>query len=295
MAISEERKKHLALLWNSSRGISMAEFCRQNKTNNRSLMRWVRKYGGESYGSSSDAGKDLDGDLEITLTGNTLAISKGSEIYYLNKKETPDRYRAILNLWTEGDKEAAWKMADIREVIRSATEGEVSFNDGRIYYCGREIHGGFVGKVVRAAKLGDQDGVSKWLKFTDSLVNLEDATIVEDIVDFLSRIGADIDDDGDIIAYKGCNEDGWDWYTGKTFFHQVGAELKMPRFACTRDRNNACSRGIHFGSKDYAAGFSGALFKVKIKPSDIVSVTYDGNGEKGRCCRLLIIEKVDKD
>ena len=104
----------------------------------------------------------------------------------------------------------------------------------------------------------------------------------------------DIDEDGDIIGYRGVKNDYWDEYTGKTFLSTVGSTISMPRHLCDSNRDQHCSTGVHFGSYKYAYSHGSRLMKVKVNPSDVTSIPSDCNFHKARCCKMIILEEITK-
>lgn len=62
----------------------------------------------------------------------------------------------------------------------------------------------------------------------------------------------------------------------------------MPRNFVEDNPEVACSHGLHCASAEYAKGY-GVLTEVAVDPADVVSVPYDYDFAKCRCCRFEIL------
>ena len=99
-----------------------------------------------------------------------------------------------------------------------------------------------------------------------------------------------ITEDGHFLAYKSVKEDLWDRYTGETFYHAIGAELKMDRRDVDDNPNHDCSSGAHFADYEYMRHYDrdkGVICVLKVDPADVVTIA-DG-GSKGRACRYVVV------
>lgn len=99
-------------------------------------------------------------------------------------------------------------------------------------------------------------------------------------------------------AYTALNEDeSGDVYTDnhtKKMTIKIGEEVSMPRADCDEERENSCSRGLHFMSKKYNLRLGGQKLIVLINPMNIVAFpSYDNT--KGRCCAYLPVAKAMED
>lgn len=105
--------------------------------------------------------------------------------------------------------------------------------------------------------------------------------------------------DGFILAYKKVNKDYTSIHDNK-FMNAVGTTVEMPggRGNVDDNRNNHCSRGLHFCSKDYLPSFGTSnpeetrLLLLKIDPADVVSIPNDYSFTKGRAWRYTIVADV---
>jgi hypothetical protein len=112
---------------------------------------------------------------------------------------------------------------------------------------------------------------------------------VTEIYDFIKKLDLEITDDGCFLAYKKVNKDLTSIYDGKTQ-HVIG-EYTEEKYYDT-DRTIACSKGLHFCSKDYLKNYSPVnttTICVKVNPKDVVAIPLDHDFEKGRCRKYMTV------
>lgn len=116
---------------------------------------------------------------------------------------------------------------------------------------------------------------------------------VEEIYDFCLAMDFEITDDGCILAYKKVRADLGSVYDNGKTKHEIGKYTEVEVFDTNRE--NTCSQGLHFCSRNYLNYYSGEkVIIVKVDPRDIVSIPVDYNYEKGRCCRYLVVGILEK-
>lgn len=136
------------------------------------------------------------------------------------------------------------------------------------------------------------------VKFLENLYRNPSATAVDELYLFLEQTGLPITTDGCFIAYKIVKSDYMDIYSGK-FDNSVGKVIEMPRFSVDDKRENTCSSGLHFCSKDYLAHYGSSKKEtdrcvlVKINPADVVSIPSDYNNAKGRTCKYEVVGEMN--
>lgn len=146
----------------------------------------------------------------------------------------------------------------------------------------------------------------------------------QELLDFCDANNFLIAEDGDIIAYKGINENWNDCHTNSVcnkVAHEFTQEeiaalplvagivttniedgvtvVSMPRHEVDDDRNTDCSHGLHFAAYDYARQNFGQgnrrMVLIKVNPRDVVAVPKAYGAQKGRCCRYeVVMELQDK-
>jgi len=131
-------------------------------------------------------------------------------------------------------------------------------------------------------------------RFLRNLEQNPSRTAVQELYDFLESGQMPITDDGCFLAYKKVRRDYTDIFTGK-FDNSVGAKPEMPRNRVDDNRENTCSRGLHFCSLAYlphfGAGTGNRVMIVKVNPADVVSIPKDYNFTKGRACTYEVVDE----
>lgn len=300
-----EFKAHAVKEWLSSPiDMPMTTYCEMVGISPRSLRRWINDPDVVVSWDNSNPTEHIDtidviddeevGDEEYQLigTGAFVTIYRGAEQRSISREQDSALYSLIMTHWANGEHELAWEASDIKKSITECSHGHIKFVDGEVFYRDWKVNGSFVDYMVACAKACDEEGLMRWCKFAEKLMDQRDSSIVNDIADWMKVNGILLDDDGDMIAHKGVRDDLWDCYTSKTFYHSDGAVLSMPRNLVEHDRNITCAAGIHFGSLRYASSWGSVVVKVKINPADVCSIPEQYGFHKGRCCRATVIGKI---
>jgi len=137
--------------------------------------------------------------------------------------------------------------------------------------------------------------IEPMVMFMDNLYQNPSKRAVDELYGFLERGNLPITPDGHFLAYKRVREDYTDCHTGK-MDNSIGQVVEMERYDVDDNKDNTCSTGLHFCSKEYLSGFGGArTVIVKINPADVVSIPSDYNQTKGRACRYEVVGEIDND
>lgn len=114
-----------------------------------------------------------------------------------------------------------------------------------------------------------------------------------DLYNYLKHGDFKITKDGNILAYKNVGMDLKSIYDNKTQ-HAIGQYTEVKVYDTNRD--NLCSKGLHFATKEYLNSYKGDVtIVVEIDPRDIVSIPNDYSFMKGRCRKYKTIKIIDKD
>ena len=133
------------------------------------------------------------------------------------------------------------------------------------------------------------------VNFMDNLYQNPSKRAVDELYGFLEKGNLPITPDGHFLAYKKVREDYKDCHSG-TMDNSIGQVVEMERYNVDDNKDNTCSTGLHFCSKDYLNSFGGArTVIVKINPRDVVSIPSDYNQTKGRACRYEVVGEIDAD
>lgn len=219
--------------------------------------------------------------------------------------EDDARYAKFKDLILVGDYEEAERQ-DVKMVVQSFAEYSSSrnfnvvVNDGvgTVQFSGQEypLEEAITKRIVKMH--GEGFDATPLINFLENLYNNPSKTAVDELFLFLDATELPITQDGHFIAYKVVSKDYLDIYTGK-ISNKIGDTVEMPRFAVDDKRNNTCSSGLHFCSKDYLAHYGSTKQEtdrcvlVKINPADVVSIPSDYNNAKGRTCKYVVVGEMN--
>lgn len=170
----------------------------------------------------------------------------------------------------------------------------VEVKNGSVYYNGEPIHSTLTEKLLRL--LDEGFDITPWVRFLSNLMQNPSYRSRESLYDFLEHFNAPITPEGNFIAFKRIRQDWTDVHTGK-FDNRVGTTVSMPRHMVDDDNRRTCSAGLHVCADEYLSGFAtGSNYRtvvVEVCPSNVVSVPYDYNFSKMRCCEYKVLAEID--
>jgi hypothetical protein len=71
----------------------------------------------------------------------------------------------------------------------------------------------------------------------------------------------------------------------------------MNRNRVNEDKDQTCSSGLHFCSREYLPHYGsaegGRVVVIKINPQDVVAIPSDYENAKGRCCRYEVLRELN--
>lgn len=158
-----------------------------------------------------------------------------------------------------------------------------------------ELSDVLVKKIIKMAE--DGFDAHPLMYFIELLYQNPSKIAVDELFLFLENSQLPITEDGHFIAYKIVRGDYLDIYTG-TMDNSVGMVVSMPRNMVDDKRENTCSKGLHFCSRDYLSHYGSATrsndrcLLVKINPADVVSIPSDYDNAKGRTWRYEVVGEV---
>lgn len=219
------------------------------------------------------------------------------------------RFDEIVQKVLAGDV-TALDLFDLSVVVSNKFEElseRVSVANGRVYFDGVEVNSSLTKQIIRFLNEDIEDWISL-VNFFEKVETNPDSHSREMLFDWLNARDFTITDDGDIVGYKGVTKRqdgslvsgyyGRAMVDGEVFTGQipnpVNSVVTMPRNEVTHDPSDACSRGLHVGTFEYAKGYAnGAMLEVHVNPRDVVSVPTDASGEKVRVCRYYVANVID--
>lgn len=166
---------------------------------------------------------------------------------------------------------------------------ELKVLDGSLYWYGIKQESSIAKRILSDIEAGTFD--ERYAKFMTKLMHNPSYKAVEMLYDFLEENHFKILEDGNFEAFKGVQktENGWrDWKTGLVP-NYIGMVVSMPRNMVEDNPSISCSYGLHIGPFDYAQNY-GTVLTVSVDPADVVSVPYNYENRKCRCCRYTVLD-----
>jgi hypothetical protein len=186
--------------------------------------------------------------------------------------------------------------AFVAENFDRVTE-RVSVAAGRVFFDGDEQHDAVARQIV--AVLNEGGDVLALARFMEKLAANPSARSREQLYEWLNRHAFTIDQDGDVVAYKGVTSDLKSIHHGPAIVdgeavngavpNHLGAVVEIARSAVVDDAANGCAFGLHVGTYAYASSWAqGATLTVKVNPRDVVSVPTASDAQKVRVSRYRV-------
>ena len=254
------------------------------------------------------------------VQGNNITIVIGSTPHTISKSHIT--YQKVL----AAIKAQEWdKIADLiepKKVVINYGKGNVSIQGDKIFWKNQEMHNALSNRMVQM--INDDFPVEPLVAFMENLMDNPSKRAVTELYGFLEKNTLPITPDGHFLAYKKVKIDYKDLHS-ETVLNKPAVYLTqeetaampmtsgkenevtidvvdgmtvvtMERNLVDDDQNRTCSSGLHFCSRSYLSEFGGdRIVILKINPRDVVSIPNDYNDSKGRTCRYVIVDEIDKD
>jgi len=228
----------------------------------------------------------------MSRTAHVIANDGTITLIHQNQVHTigPDhvKYSRIVSALKARHYERLDKLIDITAQIKKIEN--ITVKEGRVFWKDKELHGLIAQKILDFIR--ENAPIRPLALFIENLMANPSARSVNELYKFLEHKGFPITDDGCFLAYKGINNDWTDIYTGKVN-NSVGQVVEFQRNEVDDNCNNTCSFGLHVGTFDYAADYSGdrRIVVVKVNPADAVSVPSDHDAQKLRVTRYEVVRE----
>lgn len=278
--------------------------------------RWVVKYPGDVVGvlhwenaspknfvytpAENAVTYDVDtlvpnNDPVVVIFGSMIQIITREETYTVESDDNEALYKEVFARVGANDFDGAIQL--IKDAEKESSEGyevldeenHLVMFDGELFYYGVHLTSTIAKRIEKDAAEGTLD--DRYIKFLVRLLRNPSAKSVEMLYDFMQANDIDILPDGRIKCFRGVTQlpDGScvDYHSGKVPQYE-GCFISMPRNFVEDNPEVACSHGLHCASAEYAKGY-GVLTEVAVDPADVVSVPYDYDFAKCRCCRFEIL------
>ena len=167
--------------------------------------------------------------------------------------------------------------------------------DGVLYWHGQKQETTLAERILN--DIANDTFDERYVKFMQKLMHNPSYASVKMLYDFIQHNDLEILENGDVKAYKKITHtsDGPRDTRTKKVPNYKGQIISMPRNMVEDNPNVSCSQGLHIASLEYAGGFTGnSLIEVAVNPADVVSVPYDYDQQKCRCCRYEVLTGVEK-
>ena len=227
--------------------------------------------------------------MSYVVTKNTATIIIGGKQHTLTK-DHPNFYKIRQGILDEIDVTHLLDVSVSINTIKDFHIGEVESKGDVLMYKGVELHNTLTNRIISLHY--DGEDITQMVAFLSNLMENPSATAIEEFYGFLEHGQLPITEDGYFLAYKKINSNFTDCFSG-TFDNSVGKVVSMPRNMVDDRRDNTCSHGLHFCSKDYLPNFGNSgdniVVVLKINPKDVVSIPSDYHDTKGRCCEYTVL------
>jgi hypothetical protein len=225
------------------------------------------------------------------IQGDNVVVVIDNKPHTINK--THITYQKVVDAIKAGDWDAVKDAIEPKKIVLNYGKGNVSIQGETLMWKGTELHTTLAVKMISMLREGFP--IEPMVHFMDNLYQNPSKRAVDELYGFLEKGNLPITPDGHFLAYKKVRADYLDCHSG-TMDNSVGKIVEMERYNVDDNKDNTCSTGLHFCSKEYLNHFGGArTVIVKINPRDVVSIPSDYNATKGRACRYEVIGEIDAD
>lgn len=236
-----------------------------------------------------------------TDRGESVAfISEGK--LFLADETHPNFLKILLSLQVGLDAAHLFDVvSSVRDAISTYSNRVTVTNEG-VFVDGMLATGILSQKILSIMASGESP--KPYVLFLENIWDNPSHRSREQLFSYIERHGFLITDDGCFISYKGISG-GKSLAAGTAFVdgvmvkgkipNKVGSVITMPRSQVSDDPNIACHQGLHAGAWSYASTWGEDVVKVKINPSDVVSVPADSSQKKIRTCRYEVLSITKKE
>lgn len=229
---------------------------------------------------------------------DSMTVVVDSKVYSV-ASDHPN-WKAIMDAINVNDSRLVVSLMDIPSTLTKwFRQGQVTVQNGEVFYGTRKLGGVVVDKIIEFIRLGHP--VQPMLRFVEKLMSNPSHRAVEELYSFLEHKHMPITTDGNFVAYKGVQKDFYSITSGNItvikgkvkdgrIFNGVGEDIEVRRNEVDDNKDNHCSKGIHAGSLEYATSFGsgGRVVLVEINPKDVVSIPSDCECQKLRTCAYKV-------
>lgn len=254
------------------------------------------------------------------IQGDNITVVMDNEPHTINKSHLA--YQRLLNAIKANDWDTVRDVIDPKQMVIDYGNGNISIQGDTLYWHGHELHNSLTRRMVEM--IHQEFPVEPLANFMSNLMQNPSKQAVDELYGFLEHNTLPITPDGHFLAYKRVQGDYLDCHSRSVLNKpavyltdddreqlaeyqetnpKVSVEVvdgvtrvSMARYMVDDRRENTCSTGLHFCSREYLEHFWGdRIVIVKINPADVVSIPVDYNNAKGRTCCYTVVDEIDKD
>jgi hypothetical protein len=185
------------------------------------------------------------------VNGDNITVIADDNQYNAIRGQNPN-FDKILDAIRNSEWEGITRLFDIKKDVVESLSGLVEIVNGTLYFDGSPIHNVLADRILDMVE--NNLPIKSLVKFLENLMRNPSRTSVQELYLFLESGNLPVTEDGCFLAYKKVRNDFKDIYSG-TFDNSVGKIVEVPRNSVDDERNNTCSYGLHFCSKDYLPRF----------------------------------------
>lgn len=222
------------------------------------------------------------------IQGNNIVVVIGNQPHTISK--THITYNKVLDAIKASDWETVKDVIEPKKVVLNYGQGNVSVKGETLYWKGKVLNTGLASRMI--AMLQEGFPVEPMVNFMENLYKNPSHRAVTELYGFLEKNNLPITPDGHFLAYKKVRSNYLDVHSG-TMDNSPGQVVEMERHDVDDNKDNTCSKGLHFCAQSYLSSFGGErTVIVKINPADVVSIPSDYDDAKGRACRYEVVGEV---
>lgn len=230
------------------------------------------------------------------ILNSTVVVNYDGKLFKIPLDD--DLGKKVISLIRDNRLEEIPELVDVAIKLQKITKNKFEIIDGVVYSYGEVVPNVISDKIIKFHENGIP--FDNLINFWNNLKINPSIEAVRDLYRFLEVNEFPITPDGYFIAYKRITKDFKDIYT-KKIDHSIGSKPKMERNLVCDNNQITCASGLHIASYYYASSIYGnsvngdILVEVKVHPKDVVSVPFDYNGAKARCCEYEVIRVIKEE
>lgn len=246
-------------------------------------------------------------DTSVALTSNQIVVTVNGETFVKNLETIPNKLSRLVIYLKKCVENDIYPILDdidyellkesdtpiIGQMLNTYTNGKAIIKNGRIIFNNIELSDKATSNICDILKSGDVKCLKTYMEFQTNLVKNSEIKIIDRLHDFIKTSGLQINEKGNVLAYKAVRQNMYDKYSN-TIYNGLNETITMPRYEVDNNDNSTCSYGLHVCSINYLKNFymsdNDVLLLVEVKPEDFVSIPVDYKNTKARVCEYKVVQ-----